>query len=206
VATSRVWHPVRLARSVGFGVDRRPSLLNNTAGRARPDSARMSMRCARSGDAPRLCRARSSHRKSGQALSRDPRHPGGARQSRRSSCRTGTRPAMRQRGLRKRSARRVPRTGVPVGPIRSAFACPRGTTRILPYEGRLAEQPRFTALAIVGRLSAKYSEEFGKALDCAASAEGAWTEGCRTAGRSGPARRRHDHCPIARGCGRARAI
>ena len=48
----------------------------------------------------------------------------------------------------------MPRTGAPVGPIRPGFAC-------RPSEGWLAEQPQLTALAIVGRLSEKYPEEFG---------------------------------------------
>jgi hypothetical protein len=56
---------------------------------------------------------------SARALGQDSRNPGGTRQSRRSSCRTGARPANRE-----------PRTGAPVGPIRPGFACRPSSTRI----------------------------------------------------------------------------
>jgi hypothetical protein len=73
-----------------------------------------------------------------------------------------------QRRSRRRSARRwqlarrVPRTGAPVVPIKPGFACrPSSTPYVVAIEGWLAEQPQLTALAIVGRLSEKDPEEFG---------------------------------------------
>lgn len=73
---------------------------------------------------------------------------------------------------------------------------------IAAIEAWLAEQPQLTALAIVGRLREKYPEEFGKRqhsivqrlLRALRRRAAGWSPG--------PARRRHDRCPIAPGCGR----
>ena len=77
-------------------------------------------------------------------LGRDPRSPGGTRQSRRSSCRTGARPATRQHehrasdrsqfaktlGKTARPASRAPRIGDRSGLTRRGFACPPSSIRM----------------------------------------------------------------------------
>jgi hypothetical protein len=45
-------------------------------------------------------------------------------------------------------------------------------------QGWLAEEPQLTALAIVGRLSDKCSEEFGPRQHSIVQRQGAWTEDC----------------------------
>lgn len=71
-------------------------------------------------------------------------------------------------------------------------------------EGWLIEEPQLNAVATACRLSEKYPDEFGTRQYSIVQRllRAAQTEGCRTAGRSGAARRRDDRCPIARGCGR----
>ena len=123
-----------------------------------------------------------SHARSGGAPGRDPRRPGGTRQARRSSCRRWARPApcrpehrasrcnhqhrtqrlcedARHDGRGRRAARHTPAAK------RTYKTRVRMPSKLDPHvatiEGWLAAEPQLTALAIVGRLSERYPEQFG---------------------------------------------
>ena len=117
-----------------------------------------------------------SHTRSGRAVGRDSATQDGTRQSRRSSCRTGARPATRlhehrvgdrsdvcedarQDGEGRRAACHAPAT--PSAHKTRVRMPSKLDPHIAAIEGWLAEQPQLTALAIVGRLSEKHPEQFG---------------------------------------------
>ncbi len=161
-----------------------------------------------------------SHARSGGAVGRDPRRPGGTRQSRRSSRRTSARPAhcrrvspsprrrrlcedARQDGRGRRAARHAPATRS--GLTRRGFACRPSSIRIWPRSrAGLRREPQLTALAIVGRLTERRPEQFGHeaAFDRAASAEGASEEGSRDTSSLRSRSAHDDRYLIARACGR----